>query len=49
MQQEFDAIVVGAGVNGLACGAYLARVGLEVAVVERRNECGLCVLNFGPQ
>ena len=40
MQQEFDVIVVGAGINGLACGAYLARAGLEVAVVERRNECG---------
>jgi len=33
-------IVVGAGINGLACGAYLARAGLDVAVVERRNECG---------
>jgi phytoene dehydrogenase-like protein len=40
MQREFDVIVVGAGVNGLACGAYLARAGLDVAVVERRNECG---------
>jgi phytoene dehydrogenase-like protein len=40
MRREFDVIVVGAGVNGLACGAYLARAGLEVAVVERRNECG---------
>jgi phytoene dehydrogenase-like protein len=29
MQQEFDASVVEAGVNGLACGAYLARAGLE--------------------
>ena len=40
MQRDFDGIVVGAGVNGLACGAYLARAGLDVAVVERRNECG---------
>jgi phytoene dehydrogenase-like protein len=40
MKREFDVIVVGAGVNGLACGAYLARAGLEVAVLERRNECG---------
>lgn len=40
MRRDFDVIVVGAGVNGLACGAYLARAGLDVAVVERRNECG---------
>ncbi len=40
MKQDFDVIVVGAGINGLACGAYLARAGLEVAVVEKRNECG---------
>jgi phytoene dehydrogenase-like protein len=40
MQREFDVIVVGAGINGLACGAYLAKAGLDVAVVERRNECG---------
>jgi phytoene dehydrogenase-like protein len=40
MKREFDVIVVGAGVNGLACGAYLAKAGLDVAVVEARNECG---------
>ena len=40
MRREYDVIIAGAGVNGLACGAYLARAGLEVAVVERRNECG---------
>ncbi len=40
MKKQFDVIVVGAGINGLACGAYLARAGLDVAVVERRNECG---------
>ena len=40
MKSVFDVIVVGAGINGLACGAYLARAGLDVAVVEARNECG---------
>ncbi len=44
MQSNFDVIVVGAGVNGLTCGAYLARAGLKVAVVERRNECGAFAL-----
>ncbi len=35
MGQEFDAIVVGAGPAGCACGYSLAREGLDVLVVER--------------
>lgn len=35
MQQEFDAIVVGAGPAGSACGYVLAKAGLEVLLVER--------------
>jgi phytoene dehydrogenase-like protein len=31
-----DAIVIGGGHNGLTCAAYLARVGMDVLVVERR-------------
>jgi phytoene dehydrogenase-like protein len=37
---EHDAIVVGSGVNSLACGAFLARAGWRVAVVERESELG---------
>src|SRR5216110_2222502 len=37
---RFDAIVVGAGHNGLTCAAYLASAGLSVCVVERRDVVG---------
>lgn len=35
MAEEYDAIIIGGGHNGLACGAYLAKSGLKVIVLER--------------
>jgi len=36
----FDAVLIGAGHNGLVCAAYLAAAGLDVCVCERRDVVG---------
>ncbi len=40
MSHHYDAIIVGAGHNGLTCACYLARVGLKVLVLEQYHTVG---------
>ena len=40
MASRYDAIIIGAGHNGLVCGSYLAKAGLKVLAVEARPIIG---------
>lgn len=38
--QEIDALIIGAGHNGLVCANYLARRGMKVVILEQRDVIG---------
>jgi phytoene dehydrogenase-like protein len=40
MTATYDGVIIGGGHNGLVCGAYLAKAGQRVSVVERREMVG---------
>lgn len=40
MTRSYDALIVGGGHNGLTCGAYLAKAGINTLVLERRHIIG---------
>ena len=44
--QRYDAVVIGSGPGGYACGIRLGQLGLKALVVERENTGGVC-LNVG--
>ncbi len=50
MTETYDAVIVGAGHNGLVCASYLARAGQSVLVLERRSVVGGCAVTeeFAP-
>jgi len=40
MSQSYDAIIIGSGIGGLTCGAFLARSGMKVCVLEQHDKIG---------
>ena len=42
---QYDAVIVGAGHNGLVCALYLARAGWKTLVLERNEEIGGAVMS----
>jgi phytoene dehydrogenase-like protein len=40
MTQKYDAVIIGGGHNGLVCAFYLARAGMKIRIVERRDVVG---------
>ena len=43
---DYDVTIIGAGLGGLACGAFLASRGLQVAIFEKRAKAGGCCISF---
>ena len=45
-EKKYHSIVVGGGMAGLTCAAYLAREGHKVLLIEKNRECGGLVSTF---
>jgi phytoene dehydrogenase-like protein len=39
-KDNYDAIIIGAGMSGLVCGCYLAKAGMKVLIVEQHDKPG---------
>ena len=44
MKDQYDAIIVGGGHNGLTAAGYLGKAGLKTLVLERRSVVGCAVV-----
>ena len=45
-ENKYHSIVVGGGIAGLTCAAYLAKEGRQVLLIEKNSECGGLVNSF---
>ena len=45
-ERKYNSIIVGGGMAGLTCAAYLAKEGRSVLLVEKNRECGGLVNTF---
>ncbi len=45
-KNEYPTVIIGAGLGGLVCGAYLAKQGIPVTLVERHNVPGGYATSF---
>ena len=39
-KDEYDVVIIGAGIGGLVCGCYLAKAGMKVLIVEKNDKPG---------
>jgi phytoene dehydrogenase-like protein len=39
-EDNYDAIIIGAGMSGLVCGCYLAKAGMKVLIAEQHSKAG---------
>jgi phytoene dehydrogenase-like protein len=46
LSNNFDAIIMGSGIGGLTAGAFLAKQGMRVAVLEKHSRPGGCTQGF---
>lgn len=46
MNNKFDTVIIGAGLSGLLCGAYLSKMGHKVCILEKHKKIGGAIQTF---
>src|SRR3989338_7018115 len=49
MKENYDVLIIGAGIGGLVCGAYLAKAGLKILLIEKQDKVGGYCTSFQRQ
>jgi all-trans-retinol 13,14-reductase len=44
--EQFDVLIIGSGMGGLVCGAFLSKEGYKVCVVEKNRQLGGCLQTY---